>query len=165
MLADRIAVVVAYLEAVTRGEARADPETMRGIAALLGSLLGSAEGGEGAAGEGEGEGEGEEGEVRKEGLRGEFMTVRRRFLRVPAVRGSPRGRQALTARRCDAASQEYNDVLLTTYLATLTKQLQTANNVRRCSLSVSLSSPSSPLDTLTPPAPPRPRASPASRPH
>ncbi|GAA5929012.1 hypothetical protein JCM3775_006711 [Rhodotorula graminis] len=104
MLADRIAVVVRYLEAVTRGEARADNETMRGIAALLGSLLASGEGegeraGEGAgAGAGEGEGRRGEGEVRKEGLRGEFMT-------------------------------EYNDVLLTTYLATLTKQLQTANNL------------------------------------
>ncbi|GAA5849876.1 hypothetical protein JCM9279_002451 [Rhodotorula babjevae] len=104
MLADRIAVVVRYLECVTRGAARADPETMRGIAALLGSLQGSAEGGEEAGeGEGEAEGEGEEGKgarggVRKEGLRGEFMT-------------------------------EYNDVLLTTYLATLTKQLQTANNL------------------------------------
>ncbi|BGP37457.1 hypothetical protein JCM10449v2_001363 [Rhodotorula kratochvilovae] len=91
MLADRIAVVVQYLRAVTAGEARQDPETLRMIAALLGSLQGSAEEEELAtAAEGAGEA--------RDGLRGEFMT-------------------------------EYNDVLLTTYLSTLTKQLETANDL------------------------------------
>ncbi|GAA6053644.1 hypothetical protein JCM3770_001677 [Rhodotorula araucariae] len=87
MLADRIAVVMQYLRAVTAGQAREDPETLRMIAALLGSLQGSAE--EDRAGA----------EVKggpRDGLRGEFMT-------------------------------EYNDVLLTTYLSALTKQLETAN--------------------------------------
>ncbi|GAA5998007.1 COP9 signalosome complex subunit 6 [Rhodotorula paludigena] len=86
MLSDRIAVLVQYLSAVTSGHARADPETLRMIAALLGSLQGSEEGVEA------------EGEREGRGLKGEFMT-------------------------------EYNDVLLTTYLSALTKQLLTANDL------------------------------------
>lgn len=158
MLADRIAVVVAYLEAVTRGEARADPETMRGIAALLGSLLGSAEGGESAAGEEEGE----EGEVRKEGLRGEFMTVRRRFLHVPVVVVSQR-KAGADCWTCPGAPRRST----TTSCSRPTSRRSPSSSRRptTCvygSLPLSFTSrpPLAPLlDTLTPPASPRPRAS------
>lgn len=100
MLADRVAVVVRYLEAVTAGTARPDPETLRGVVALLGSLqagTGAGAGAGGGAGAGAGEavgaeGDGEGKEARRgkgegeapsrEGLAAEFMTVR--FLRAPA---------------------------------------------------------------------------------
>ncbi|POY76010.1 hypothetical protein BMF94_0733 [Rhodotorula taiwanensis] len=102
MLSDRVALIVQYLDAVSRGQARRDDETLRMIASLAGTLpsadaktmpaMESASGGEVAMGSKEGESEsGPKGELELE-----FMT-------------------------------EYNDVLLTTYLSALTKQLETAN--------------------------------------
>lgn len=123
MLSDRIAVVVQYLSAVTSGHARADPETLRMIAALLGSLQGSEEGVEA------------EGEREGRGLKGEFMTVRladaQEILGCLARDCCIGGDTCLCSRLPRA--QEYNDVLLTTYLSALTKQLLTANDV--CPLS------------------------------
>ncbi|KAM0787944.1 hypothetical protein ACM66B_006149 [Microbotryomycetes sp. NB124-2] len=76
MLADRVKVIVQYLQAVAQGTAPRDEETLRMISALCTSLPATD----------------------AVDFQQEFMT-------------------------------EYNDVLLTTYLATLTKQLNTANDL------------------------------------
>ncbi|KAK4052114.1 hypothetical protein OIV83_002408 [Microbotryomycetes sp. JL201] len=75
MLADRVQVIVQYLQAIQAGTAPRDEETLRMISALCTSL--------------------------------------------PATDAVEFQQEFMT---------EYNDVLLTTYLATLTKQLSTANN-------------------------------------
>ncbi|TNY19236.1 COP9 signalosome subunit 6 [Rhodotorula diobovata] len=116
MLADRVAVVVRYLEAVTAGTARPDPETLRGVVALLGSLqagTGAGAGAGGGAGAGAGEAVGAEGD-------GEGKEARR-----GKGEGEAPSREGLAAE----FMTEYNDVLLTTYLSALTKQLQTANEL------------------------------------
>ncbi|GAA6042636.1 hypothetical protein JCM8097_008257 [Rhodosporidiobolus ruineniae] len=101
MLHDRLKVVLAYLHAVTSGKARKDPETLRQIAALVASLPGALDPAEAAKGKGK---EVEAvGESEKEG--GEQGEFEKEFL------------------------TEYNDVLLTNYLAALTKQLLTANEL------------------------------------
>ncbi|GAA5979722.1 hypothetical protein JCM10908_003020 [Rhodotorula pacifica] len=84
MLSDRVALIVQYLDALSRGQVRRDDETLRMIASLAGNLPSAAEM-----------------QLEQNGSKGgelelEFMT-------------------------------EYNDVLLTTYLSALTKQLETCN--------------------------------------
>lgn len=131
MLSDRVALIVQYLDAVSRGQARRDDETLRMIASLAGTLpsadaktmpaMESASGGEVAMGSKEGESEsGPKGELELE-----FMTVRNCGWRSSSH--EPGEWRRLTPWR---NAQEYNDVLLTTYLSALTKQLETANAVR-----------------------------------
>ncbi|GAA5973372.1 hypothetical protein JCM11641_003098 [Rhodosporidiobolus odoratus] len=113
MLSDRISQILSYLQAVASGTARSDPETLRQIAALVASLPGEAESETPTLGkEDKGMGKGKEKATERDAGEGKGT-------------GQGEGGGALE----EEFLTEYNDVLLTNYLATLTKQLSTANEL------------------------------------
>lgn len=102
MLHDRVHVIVQYLSAVSIGAAPRDDETLRHISALVSSL--------------------------------QPTTSRTNRTQGAETAGSSLGQPQPRDGGHDLQDEfltEYNDVLLTTYLATLTKQLSSTNLVRR----------------------------------
>lgn len=120
MLSNRTQVVLAYVQGVADGTMKSDPEVLRMISGLMAGLP----------------------IEEAEEFREEFLTVSHPFTSVyddaaASTFVSLHALILLFLSFCPACvSQEYADVQLTSYLATLTKSLHSLNNVRPVPFSI-----------------------------